>query len=208
MGELSAEGVRDLERALGAGEVAIIPTDTVYGLACAAQDAGALERLYALKGRSADKPAAVLFTGVDAALGALPELGPRTRRAFAALLPGPVTLLVDDPEGRFALAGRGGTGTVGVRVPALEGVLAPLGSLTRPVAQSSANHSGGPDAAELAEVPADIRRGCAVELDAGPLPGTPSTVLDLRGLEATGDYEVLREGALPIEFVREALARA
>ena len=111
---------------IASGGVALFPADTVYGLACDPENAEAVRRLYELKGRPPDKPAAVMFFDVEQAL--LPELGPRTRALMERLLPGAVTLLV--PSQRFPLAG--GSGTLGLRVPAIE----PLGP--EPVLQTSA----------------------------------------------------------------------
>jgi L-threonylcarbamoyladenylate synthase len=157
-----------------AGGVVVFPADTVYGLACDAENADAVERLYALKGRRPDKPAAVMFFARED-LPAIPHRG-------AALLPGPVTLLVPNPERRYPLAGGE---ALGVRFPEL-GLTGP------PVLQSSANRAGGSDARTLEEVPADIRRGADLVIDGGELPGTPSTVVDLTGAE----WRIVREGAV------------
>ena len=114
-----------------------------------------------------------MFFDLAQALDALPELGPRTRAAFEALLPGGVTLLVPNPARRFPLACGDDPATLGVRVPALTDAERRGAG---PVLQSSANHAGGPDARRLADVPADIRAGADLVLDGGELPGTPSTV--------------------------------
>ncbi len=192
------------ERCMAVGGVAVFPADTVYGLACEPEATEAVRRLYALKRRRPDKPAAVLFFALDLALAALPELGPRTRDALGALLPGAVTALVPNPAGRFPLATGPGPGGLGVRVPALPPVLEALGAVRWPVLQSSANLSGGPDPRTLAEVPEALRAGADLVLDGGELPGTPSTVVDLRAFEAAGDWSVVREGAVP---AREVAAR-
>ena len=92
------------ERCITTGGVAVFAADTVYGLACDAADGDAIGRLYALKRRPLDKPSAVMFFDLEAALRALPELGPRTAAALAQLLPGPVSLLVANPARRFAAA--------------------------------------------------------------------------------------------------------
>lgn len=185
------------------GGVAVFPADTVYGLACDPENADAVRRLYELKGRPADKPAAVMWFDRDAALAALPELGPRTRAAFERLTPGAVTLLVRNPRGRFPLAAgpAGEGGALGVRIP----VVPSLRAVPLVVLQSSANHAGGPDAKALHDVPEDIRRGADLTLDAGVLPGTPSTVIDLQRYEDTGEWSILREGALPAGEVASAL---
>lgn len=184
-------GQTPLESCVGAGGVAVFPADTVYGLACDPEDADAVRRLYELKGRPPDKPAAVMFFDRDRALAALPELGPRTRGLCERLLPGGVTLLL--PSERFPLAGGGGT--LGLRVPDIT----PLGDVA--VLQSSANRAGGPDARRLADVPEAIRRGADLVIDGGELPGTPSTVVDLRDYEAGGAPRIVREGAVPAEVI-------
>jgi L-threonylcarbamoyladenylate synthase len=179
----------NLDECIAAGGVAVFPADTVYGLACDPSNPDAVSRLYELKGRRPDKPAAVMFFDREQAL--LPELPPRTRAIMARLLPGAVTLLV--PSERFPLAG--GKGTLGVRVPDIP----PLGSV--PVLQSSANVTGGPDARRLEDVPEAIRRGADLVIDGGELPGTPSTVVDLRG----DALRIVRVGAVPEAVVRLAV---
>ena len=175
---------------IAAGGVVVFPGDTVYGLACDPGSEAAVARLYALKGRAPDKPAAVMFPDVGAAL--LPELSTRTRALMERLLPGAVTLLV--PSDRYPLAG--GAGTLGVRVPDIP----PLCSA--PVLQSSANVAGGADARRLEDVPEAILRGAGLVLDGGELPGTPSTVVDLRAYERGGDVLVVRPGAVPEPVIR------
>jgi L-threonylcarbamoyladenylate synthase len=187
-----------LECCLAGGGVAVFPSDTVYGLACDPESPAAVARLYALKGRAPAKPAAVMFFALAPALAALPELGPRTRAAVEALLPGGLTLLLPNPAERFALACGPDPRTLGLRVPALTAALDALGAITAAVLQSSANLAGGPDARTLAEVPAAIREQADLVLDAGELPGTPSTVVDLRDYEDGGGWAVLRAGAVPV----------
>lgn len=185
-----------LGRCVAAGGVALFGADTVYGLCCDPQNAAAVDRLFELKGRPRSKPAALAFFNLDAALAALPELGPRTRAAFHALLPGPLTLLVAKEPGRFPLAGGA---LLGIRVIDV-GI-----EFDAPVLQSSANRTGGPDPRTLGEVAESIRAGVDLELDRGELPGTPSTVLDMSVYETAGSYTVLREGARTREAVERAL---
>lgn len=185
------------------GGVAVFPADTVYGLACDPENADAVAKLYALKGRPADKPAAVMWFDRDAALAGLTELGPRTRTAVEALTPGGVTLLVPNPRGRFPLAAgpAGEGGALGVRIPAVP----QLQAVPLVVLQSSANHTGGADARAMSDVPADIRANADLVIDAGELPGTPSTVIDLQRYEDTGEWSILREGAVAGADVARAL---
>jgi L-threonylcarbamoyladenylate synthase len=165
--------------AIRAGELVILPTDTVYGL-CGAESDEVARRIAELKGRDASQPIALLFADLEPAL----ERAPGLERA-ADLLPGPFTLIV---------------GTLGVRVPALPAEAAAVVRELGSVLATSANQHGGPDPRRLADVPPEIRAACAAELDAGELPGVPSTVIDLNGPEP----RILREGAVP---AAEALAR-
>jgi L-threonylcarbamoyladenylate synthase len=185
-----------LERCLHVNGVALFPADTVYGLACEPDAREAVDRLYRLKGRPPDQPAAVMFFSVDLALAALPELPQRTRAALERLLPGGVTVLLENPAHRFPLACGPDPDTLGLRVPALGDALAPLGALRWPVLQSSANPSGEPAPRRLDDVPAEIRGGVDCVLDGGELPGTPSTVVDLRRYDREGRWAVIREGAV------------
>ncbi|MGZ4267780.1 MAG: L-threonylcarbamoyladenylate synthase [Solirubrobacteraceae bacterium] len=195
---LTAQDAETFSRCMSVGGVAVFPADTVYGLACEPDSKEAVARLYRLKGRRPDKPAAVMFFALDLALAALPELGPRTELALRTLLPGPVTLLLPNPAGRFPLAcGEDAGAALGIRVPAWPPALAALEAVRWPVLQSSANRAGAPDARELAAVPEQIRAHADLLLDGGPLPGTPSTVVDLRAWELDARAAIVREGALP-----------
>jgi L-threonylcarbamoyladenylate synthase len=181
--------------------VAVLPTDTVYGLACDPLRREAVLRLYELKGRPPERPAAVMFFALHAALEALPELGARERAALQALLPGPLTVLLPNREDRYPLAclpvanrQGGGPGALGLRVPLLPERLAALRAVDVPAMQSSANLSGGPDTRRLADVPPALREGADLVLDGGELPGVASTVLDLREYEERGRWRVVRAG--------------
>jgi L-threonylcarbamoyladenylate synthase len=183
-------------RCIHAHGVAVFPADTVYGLACDPDAEAAVQRLYALKGRRPDKPAAVMFFSLDLALAALPELDRRTRAALERLLPGGVTVLLPNPARRFPLACGPGPDTLGLRVPALPDPLAPLVAMRWPVLQSSANRAGEPAPRRLADVPGEIRDGADCVLDGGELPGTASTVVDLRAYAGEGRWSIVRAGAV------------
>ena len=202
---MTREEVETFERCISVGGVALFPADTVYGLATEPESREGVDRLYRLKGRAADTPAAVMFFDLELALAALPELGARTGEAVRCLLPGALTLLLANPARRFPLACGPEPERLGLRVPLLEGELAPLAAVRWPVLQSSANRSGEPDAARLADVDTALRVGVDLVLDGGELPGTPSTVVDLTAYEADGSWEVVREGAIPQEAVLRCL---
>lgn len=196
---VTAEEVALLRQCLAGDGVAVIPTDTVYGLACNPDSEAALQRVYELKRRPPVKPAGVMFFSLASALESLPELGPQTRTALGALLPGPVTLLLPNPANRFLPAcDPSGTGSalLGLRVPVLDGPLAPFVDVDLPAAQSSANLSGGPDPRRLPDVPAGLHRGADLVLDGGELPGVASTVIDLSNYEQAKRWRIVREGPL------------
>jgi L-threonylcarbamoyladenylate synthase len=184
------------ERTIRDGGVVLFPADTVYGLACDPENAEAIADLYALKGRPARQPAAVMWFNREAALAALPELGERTRSAAESLLPGGVTLLLPNTECRYRLACAGEGTTIGVRVPALPAAIEALAAITIPVLQTSANPAGGKDALRFEDVDSTIADGTDLALDGGELPGVSSTVVDLVLYEGNGSWEIVREGAV------------
>jgi L-threonylcarbamoyladenylate synthase len=190
--------VEDAVVAIRMGNLAVIPTDTVYGLACDPYRREAVERLAKVKGRSADQPIAVLATSDDVLFDVLPELDGRLRFVVSELLPGPYTLVVPNAAGRFPWLAGSRPDTLGVRVPDVRGVAHTLLETLGAVAATSANVHGGDDPCCIEDIPPDMA-SAAVVVDGGELPGTPSTVLDLAGPEPT----VLREGAVPAD---EALA--
>lgn len=190
------------ERCIREGGVAVFPADTVYGLGCDPENRLAVERVYLLKRRPPEKPSAVMFFSVTAALAALTEVGERTHAAMLRLLPGGVTLLLPNPERRFLRACGSDPDTLGVRVPDVP----VLEAVEVAVLQSSANRAGGSDPRRLADVPELLRAGADLVLDGGELPGTSSTVIDMRGYETDGSWSVLREGAVGSQQIAAALA--
>lgn len=201
-----AEDLATFERCIAVGGVALFPADTVYGLATEPDSKEGVQRLYRLKRRRPDKPAAVMFFNRDLALAALPDLPAPTAEAAERLLPGPVTLLLPNAAHRFPLASGPNPRVLGVRVPDLSGDLAALGGVKWPVLQSSANISDGPEARRIEDVEQTIRAGVDMILDGGELPGTPSTVIDLTLYHDDGSYRIARAGALPAEEIEAALA--
>jgi L-threonylcarbamoyladenylate synthase len=202
---VTPEDVETFERCISVGGVAVFPADTVYGLATEPDSREGVERLYRLKGRRPERPAAVMFFQLDSALAVLSEVGERTRAAVERLLPGALTLVLPNPARRYPLACGPEPERLGVRVPRLDGALAPLASMGWPVLQSSANRSGEPDARRIADINERVLAGVDLVLDAGELPGTPSTVVDLSSYEESGDWSVLREGAVQATAIARCL---
>jgi L-threonylcarbamoyladenylate synthase len=191
----------DAVAALRAGQLVVLPTDTVYGLCADGYREAPFRRLTALKGRPEGMPAALLAVDLDAILDAVPEARGVRAVAARALLPGPFTLVLPNPARRFRWLCGSRPETIGVRVPDLSAVAREVVERVGVVASTSANLHGGPDPARLEDVPRELLDGCGAMVDGGELPGTPSTVVDLTGPEAV----VVREGAVSAS---EALARA
>lgn len=181
-----------LELCVGSGGVAVFPADGLYGLACDPLDAAAIERIHGIKGRDDGKPSAVLYFSPLAMRELVAGLGERTRAAVGALMPGPVTLVVANPEHRYPLACRQDRERLGLRL-----IGGPLGGAMCPLFQTSANRSGESAPAAFAEIPPEILTAVDVAIDGGELTGTPSTVVDVTELDSGGGWTVLREGGMP-----------
>ncbi len=187
--------------AIRGGRLAIVPTDTVYGLAAANSEA-AVRLLYRAKGRDDVQPTALVAASLRLLWEFIPGLDGRAVSIAQELLPGPFTLILPNTDRRFPWLTGSRPDTIGVRVPDLGGpgqaVLDGVGTMVA----TSANLPGGPDPATIGEVPAQIRDAADAVVDAGPLPGAPSTVIDLTGTEPV----VLREGAVSAEKALRVVA--
>jgi L-threonylcarbamoyladenylate synthase len=191
----------DVVEALRAGEPVVLPFDTVYGLAAEPYRVESTRRLYELKGRTETQPIALVALDVDVLLECIPELRGRAATRARQLLPGPYTLVLPNPAGRFRWLTGTNPEAIGVRVPQLTGPGRDVLERVRAVVATSANLPGEPDPRRLDDVPDRIRNGAAAVVDGGELPGTPSTVVDLTGAEPA----ILREGAVPAEEVLRRL---
>lgn len=187
--------------ALRAGRLVVLPTDTVYGLAADGESEPAARALYAAKGRDPIQPTAVLFASVDLLVERVPELPASAVEVARALVPGPFTLILENPARRYAWLNPKRPDAIGVRVPAVTGAARSVLEAVGAVVATSANLSGGVDPRRVEEIPPEIAAAADVVLDGGELPGTPSTVVDLTGPEP----RVLREGAVPAADVLECL---
>jgi L-threonylcarbamoyladenylate synthase len=198
-----AEAAREgLELCIAGGGVAVFPADGLYGLACDPLDAAAIERIHRLKGRDEGKSSAVMYLSPLAMRELVEGLGPRTRDAVGALLPGPLTLVVANPGRRYPLACREDPERLGVRL--IDG---PLAGAMCPLFQTSANRSGEPPPSSFDEVPPEIVAGADLAIDGGTLEGHPSTVVDLSRYDESGEWTVLREGAVPARELAVSLQK-
>ena len=172
--------VEDTVAALRAGDLVVLPTDTVYGLCAPARNAVAVARINELKRRPLQS-IAIVAASTEALIECVPELRFGWQTLLEEVLPGPYTLVLPNPKRRLRTLSPGREETIGVRVPELpessRRVLEQFGV----VAASSANHHGEPDPTTVEQVPEEIRAAVGAVLDAGELPGTPSTVIDLSG---------------------------
>jgi L-threonylcarbamoyladenylate synthase len=185
--------VIDAERAarMRAGELAILPTDTVYGIACAADLPAAVARLYALKLRPTSQATAIMLGSVEQLVtGAIPETGGPIASLLRRVLPGPVTLVIPNPAGRFAHVCGDDPDRIGVRVPELMEAVAELADAVGGLVMTSANLRGQPAPATFAAVPPELLNAASIAIDGGRLPGTSSAVIDVCGPRPV----VLRDG--------------
>ena len=190
----------ELEACILAGGVAIFPADGLYGLAADPASPAAIRRVHELKGRPAGKASAVMYFDPLAMRELIGSLGARSAATVAALLPGPVTLVIANPEERYPLACGEDRRKLGVRL--IEG---PLAGARCPVFQTSANLSGEPPPAEFGGIDLSLVRSVDLAIDGGRLNGRPSTVVDISRLDEDGSWEVLRTGALPRDRVAAAI---
>jgi tRNA threonylcarbamoyl adenosine modification protein (Sua5/YciO/YrdC/YwlC family) len=193
-----AAGVQAAVTALQSGELVVLPTDTVYGIAADAFSPMAVNLLLAAKGRGRDLPVPVLVGSWRTLDGLVDELGPLARRMVETFWPGPLTIVV---RAAPSLAWDLGEtrGTVAVRMP-LQPVALEVLTQTGPLAVSSANRSGLPPAVEVDDAQRQLGDAVRVYLDAGPVGDpVPSTIVDLTGDRA----RVLRVGALGVDRLRE-----
>jgi release factor glutamine methyltransferase len=204
--DLGEAQIRALRTALDAGAVIGVPTDTVYGIAARWDLAAGIRRLFAAKQRSPEQPVAVLFASIDSVRNALPDLDPAAERVLTALLPGPYTFVVSTSVPRPDHVGT--LDSLGVRIPAHPDLLRVLGAVDMPLAATSANLSGLPDAATAEQVDPVVLAHCSLAIAPTPgseqVVGVASTVVDLRPLADGGKPVVLREGAVSRD---EAMAR-
>ncbi|QGH68887.1 L-threonylcarbamoyladenylate synthase [Pseudactinotalea sp. HY158] len=180
-------------RALAGGGLAVIPTDTVYGIAADAFTPAAVSRLLAAKGRGRNMPPPVLIGDVRTMDGLATDVPAAARALAEKFWPGPLTLILSAQPSLVWDLGET-EGTVALRVPDHEFALALL-RRTGPLAVSSANKSGRAAARTAAAARAQLGGSVRVYLDGGPVSGgVPSTIVDA----STGVLRIVREGALSV----------
>ncbi|MBK5227959.1 MAG: threonylcarbamoyl-AMP synthase [Actinobacteria bacterium] len=183
--------IDDLIAVLGSGVPVVIPTDTVYGVAVDLAAPGAMQKLFALKGRPADKPVPVLGPDIPA-LRKVVEFDRRAELLAERFWPGPLTLILPRARGFTADLGGDAASGVAVRIPAHDVALSVLRA-SGPLAVTSANRSGEPPATTIDEARAYLGTGVGAFLDSGVCNGTPSSLVSL-----LDGIEILREGPISL----------
>lgn len=197
-------GMRLARQAIGRGELVVMPTDTVYGVAADAFSADAVQRLLDAKGRDRTAPPPVLIPGIPT-LDALAQVVPDEVRALVAeFWPGGLTVIV---RARTTLDWDLGEtrGTVALRMPS-DRIALELLSETGPLAVSSANATGKPAAITAAEAEEMLGDSVAVYLEAGAGGTVASTIVDATGLESPqGKLRIVRSGVIPDDEIRRVV---
>ena len=179
--------------ALRRGELVVMPTETVYGLAADPRVPGAEAKIFAAKGRPEDKAIARLASHVDQIQSAGADISGAALKLAKRFWPGPLTLVL-----------RTGNEWTGYRIPAHEVALELLRNMRTVLAVTSANRSGEPPAIDASEAARSLGSSVALVLDAGSSAGTvPSTVVRVDGSGA----EILREGAIPRKIIEDVLGK-
>lgn len=194
-------GMRLARTAIGRGDLVVIPTDTVYGVAADAFNPAAVQKLLDAKGRTRQAPPPVLIPGIPT-LDALADSVPDEVRALVAKFwPGALTIIL--PAQTSLTWDLGETrGTVALRMPASRIALELL-SETGPLAVSSANRTGEPAAVTTAQAQHMLGDAVAVYLDDGPGGTVASTIVDATALLTGGKLRIVRQGAITADEIRQ-----
>ena len=198
-----ADGLAAAERALRRGELVVLPTDTVYGVAAEAFDPVAVDGLLKAKGRGRDMPPPVLVGTVRAAMALVSDFPEAGKDLIEEFWPGGLTLVCrSSPTLVWDIGDT--KGTVAVRMP-LHPITLDLLKRTGPLAVSSANISGHGPATTADEASAQLGDSVAVYLDGGPCPGdVPSSIVDLTGTVP----RLLRAGVISADRLRDVIPLA
>lgn len=198
-------GLRRARQAIGRGELIVMPTDTVYGIAADAFSAGAVASLLAAKGRGRQSPPPVLVAGLATMRALVAEVPEPVERLVEEFWPGGLTIVLPaQPSLSWDLGDT--NGTVAVRMPA-ERIALEMLEECGPLAVSSANLTGRAAAIDVHGAREMLRDSVAVYLDGGPSThGVASTIVDATGLVGgTRPVRVLRDGAVSRQRLRDVL---
>lgn len=191
-------GINTAVSSLKSGRLAVLPTDTLYGICCDAFDADAVAGLLAAKKRGPDMPVPVLVSSWHTIDGLVMSVPPVVRTLIKAFWPGALSLVMQQaPSLSWNLGDT--EGTVMVRMP-LHPLMLDVIKKVGPLAVSSANVSGHPPATTAAQAVEQLGDDVAVYVDSGSCPlGAPSTIVDVTGVSPL----IIREGAISAEKIAE-----
>jgi L-threonylcarbamoyladenylate synthase len=177
-----------------------MPTDTLYALTAAADDASAVRRVFEIKGRQEGRPLP-LFVSDIAMAERIAEVNEAARKLASQFWPGQLTIILPKQQ-MYDSEALAGSATVGLRLPDNEVARAVVAALDAPITGTSANLSGGPDPVSADDVRSQLGDRVDLILDAGPCAhGVGSTIVDCSGDEPV----ILREGAISSDRVFAAL---
>ena len=200
-------GMRLARVAIGRGELVVLPTDTVYGVAADAFNPKAVQRLLDAKGRTRQSPPPVLIPGIPTLDALANEVPDQVRALVAEFWPGGLTVILPARDSLQWDLGETG-GTVALRMPDNRVALELL-SETGPLAVSSANRTGEPAAETAAAAEAMLGDSVAVYLDGGTGGAAGSTIVDATGLlKEGGELKIVRQGVISAEAIDEVIGRA
>jgi len=198
-------GLRLARQAIGRGDLVVVPTDTVYGIAADAFNPGAVQKLLDAKGRGRQSPPPVLVPGFDTVTALAENITPEVHKLADAFWPGGLTIVI---AARSTLAWDLGetNGTVALRMPDHE-LIRELLSETGPLAVSSANLTGSPAALTASEALDQLGDRVSVYLDAGESSGSRvgSTIVDVTPTRDGKPARILREGTISRDAIRDVL---
>jgi tRNA threonylcarbamoyl adenosine modification protein (Sua5/YciO/YrdC/YwlC family) len=185
-GDVPPYVIERIAQLIRAGEVVILPTDTIYGLHCDAANTKAVDEIFDLKARDKRKPLIVLAHDIDQLRQVGVEMSAQLETMLSSIWPAPLTAILTL---RGDLAASGGAPTVAVRIPAVQW-LRELIRRTGAIASTSVNVSGRPPVYNTKSIERNMRNRVAAVLDTGPLEAQASTVVDFTGSEP----RLVREG--------------
>jgi L-threonylcarbamoyladenylate synthase len=198
------DAIQEAAKWILAGGVVALPTDTLYGLAADPFSSAGVARVFAVKGRAAERALPLIASDVGQVVEHLGALPPAAQRLAERFWPGPLTLLLAAPPG-LAREVTGGTGKVGVRVPADGVARAVCAAAGRPVTATSANLSGVPPTPDPDRVEQALGDRIDLLLDTGTTPGgAASTIVDVTGVEPV----LVRAGAISWDDIQTWLHSA
>lgn len=201
--EPEPERIAQVVRALTAGRVVALPTDTFYGLAVDPVNLRAVERIYKVKTRARHKPLSLLISETAQAYSLAREIDTAFDRLAERFWPGPLTLIVKAGT-RLPLRVTANTGNVALRMPEAAIARAVVASLGLPITATSANLRGMPECTDAASVSEQLGKQVPLIVDGGPTArSVPTTIVDLSG--GGNSWMILREGAIPTHEIALAL---